>query len=43
MIKSYDAMGLTNLRDDAKRVLAKNSSEIQNSTGRPAKSWWQFW
>ncbi len=46
MISSYDAMGMPELRDSAKQVLAKNDSstsvgDIQ--TGAPVKSWWQFW
>ena len=44
MIKAYDAMGLTQLRDDAKRVLANNNSSIpDNSAGKPVRHWWQFW
>ena len=44
MIKAYDAMGLTNLRDDTKRVLAQNNGLIPgNNAGKPAKYWWQFW
>ncbi|HEX5363052.1 MAG TPA: outer membrane protein assembly factor BamD [Gallionella sp.] len=44
MAQGYDAMGMTDLRDDVRRVLAKNSGPA------PAadivivkKSWWQFW
>ncbi len=44
MIKAYDAMGLTNLRDDTRRVLAQNSAALPgNNAGKPAKYWWQFW
>jgi outer membrane protein assembly factor BamD len=44
MIASYDAMGMPELRDGAKRVLAKNSTAEQAiEAGKPAKSWWQFW
>jgi outer membrane protein assembly factor BamD len=37
MVKSYDAMGLTNLRDDAQRVLDKNFPQvaIEPSTQHP--------
>jgi outer membrane protein assembly factor BamD len=44
MVQAYDAMGMTDLRDDAKRVLAKNvpASEPAAQT-KPEKSWWQFW
>jgi outer membrane protein assembly factor BamD len=44
IIKSYDAMGMTKLRDDAKRVLASNSTpDLNNNAGATAKRWWQFW
>jgi outer membrane protein assembly factor BamD len=44
MIKAYDAMGLTTLRDDTRRVLAQNSAALPgNNAGKSAKSWWQFW
>jgi len=45
MIEAYDRMGVPELRDDARRVLAKNFPadrmvrEGQNRT----KPWWQFW
>ena len=49
MAQAYDAMGMTDLRDDARRVLEKNggpSIARDNETtaihGAP-KSWWQFW
>lgn len=44
MVQGYDALGMTELRDDAKRVLALNSKgepPVQNPTS--GKSWWQFW
>lgn len=48
MVQAYDAMGMTDLRDDAQRVLAKNTNTLTGNatTGgnSPAgKSWWQFW
>jgi outer membrane protein assembly factor BamD len=46
IVRSYDALGMTQLRDDAKRVLEKNypSSEFLIS-GFKAKSdpWWKVW
>lgn len=42
MVQSYDAMGLTKLRDDTKLVLAKNSTAAV-SAEKPAPAWWQFW
>ncbi|HZW26428.1 MAG TPA: outer membrane protein assembly factor BamD [Gallionella sp.] len=45
MVKGYDAMGMTDLRDDARRVLAKNTSAAEAAAveSKPEKSWWQFW
>jgi outer membrane protein assembly factor BamD len=44
MVLSYDRLGLTQLRDDAQRVLSKNFPNRQVSldvvTARP---WWRFW
>jgi outer membrane protein assembly factor BamD len=47
MVQAYDAMGMTELRDDAKRVLTNNpgatapdESVLDNKAN---KSWWQFW
>jgi outer membrane protein assembly factor BamD len=45
MIEAYDRMGMTELREDARKVLAKNfpadrmAREGQNRT----KPWWKFW
>lgn len=45
LVQAYDAMGMTDLRDDARRVLEKNSSTPAPSAGdaKSGKSWWQFW
>lgn len=46
IVKSYDALGMTQLRDDAKRVLEKNYPRSEYlSRGFKAKSdpWWKFW
>ena len=54
MVRAYDAMGMNDLRDDAQRVLDKNSAKggealaaRQPASGLPEpqgeKSWWQFW
>lgn len=44
MVRAYDALGMTDLRDDARRVLAANGGDsaptILEATDRP---WWQFW
>ena len=46
MAESYDRLGLSQLRDDAKRVLAQNftagSARIGNDSGAKAP-WWQLW
>ena len=45
MIESYDRMGMTELRDDARKVMAKNfPAERMAQAGKNRdKSWWQFW
>lgn len=46
MLKSYDALGMTQLRDDTRRVLEKNYPETEYLT-RGFKGntdpWWKFW
>ena len=41
MVEGYDRMGMADLRDDAKRVLAKNFPAA--SVDNIGKSWWKFW
>ena len=45
MVKSYDALGMTALRDDADRVLRKNFPNSVYFSGGPAdtRPWWQLW
>jgi outer membrane protein assembly factor BamD len=46
IVKSYDALGMTQLRDDAKRVLEKNYPQTLYLTrGFKANSdpWWKLW
>ena len=51
MIKSYDKLGMTELRDDARRVMEKtypNSGYLTvghrtDGDGSDKKSWWQIW
>ena len=45
MIEAYDRMGLAPLRDDAKRVLAKNfpSDPMASSNNNRTAPWWKFW
>lgn len=44
MVQAYEAMGMTELRDDARRVLAKNTG-VASAQEDPltSKAWWQFW
>ena len=41
LVESYDRMGMTDLRDDAKKVLAKNFPDANQAP--TTKSWWKFW
>lgn len=45
LVKSYDAMGMTDLRDDADRVLRKNFPNSVYFSGGPedTRPWWQLW
>ena len=45
MVKAYDALGMTTLRDDADRVLHKNFPNSVYLKGGPQQgaSWWQIW
>lgn len=45
LIKSYDALGMTQLRDDAERVLKTTYGDNtdQNLSEGDKKSWWKLW
>jgi outer membrane protein assembly factor BamD len=46
MMKAYDALGMTDLRDDADRVMRKNfptSRFLTDSSGVDGEAWWKFW
>jgi len=45
MVRSYDALGLTKLRDDADRVMKKNFPNSVYFRGGPDRSgpWWKIW
>ncbi|MES1999553.1 MAG: outer membrane protein assembly factor BamD [Pseudomonadota bacterium] len=45
LVKSYDAMGINDLRDDALRVLQKNFPKSKYVDGNfdKSKPWWRFW
>lgn len=45
LVKSYDALGMTQLRDDAERVMRTNFPDSVYFSGGPQsdKPWWQLW
>jgi outer membrane protein assembly factor BamD len=45
MVRSYDELGLTDLKSDAERVFKQNfpSSTLANVGKQSTNSWWQFW
>jgi outer membrane protein assembly factor BamD len=46
MMKAYDELGMTDLRDDADRVMRKNfpnSKFLSDSSGVGGEAWWRFW
>jgi len=46
MVKSYDALGMTDLRDDTQRVLTKNYPQTPYLTQGFKNSndpWWKLW
>ena len=46
MVRSYDALGMSDLRDDSKRVLLgsyPNSEYISNGFRPSSDPWWKVW
>jgi outer membrane protein assembly factor BamD len=45
MVKAYDALGMTDLRDAADRVMRKNFPESKYLTGKGERTapWWKLW
>ena len=45
MTRSYDALGMPDLRDDADRVMKKNfpNSDFLNGGKKVSKPWWKIW
>lgn len=47
MAQAYDALGMTDLRDDTTRILEKNQLDADKvaaiAAEKSGKSWWQFW
>jgi outer membrane protein assembly factor BamD len=45
LVKAYDSLGMTDLRDAADRVMRKNFPQSRYLTGKAARevSWWKLW
>jgi outer membrane protein assembly factor BamD len=46
MVSSYEKLGMTQLADDSRRILAKsypNSSYLTGGAKGPQEPWWKFW
>lgn len=46
MVQAYDALGMTQLRDDTRRVLEKSfpsSADLPGNSAAATKPWWKFW
>ena len=43
MVASYDKLGLTQLADDSRQILAKTFPDSRYVKGVPDKPWWQIW
>ena len=45
LVKAYDTLGMTDLRNDAERVIKTNFPDSKYLTGKVDRSapWWQIW
>ncbi|HXD51300.1 MAG TPA: outer membrane protein assembly factor BamD, partial [Burkholderiales bacterium] len=45
LVQAYDKLGMTDLRNDAERVMKTNFPESKFLTGKSSKGapWWQIW
>ena len=43
LIKSYDMLGLVQLRDDTEAILKRTFPNSEYFAGTPPKPWWKFW
>lgn len=43
LVQSYEKLGMTQLREDAQRVLKSTFPNSVFLAGGPAKPWWKFW
>jgi len=43
LIRSYDKLGMPQLRDDSEQILRRTFPDSNYFTGPPPKPWWKFW
>jgi outer membrane protein assembly factor BamD len=43
LVRSYDKLGLPDLRDDSRRVLEKTYPASKYLAPAPPKPWWKLW
>jgi len=43
LVKSYEAMGIKELKTDSQRVLDKNFPDMPKPELKKSGSWWKFW
>ena len=43
LVKSYDALGMNELKADSQRILDKNYPETTSTPGKKSSAWWKFW
>jgi len=43
LVKSYDALGMQELKSDSQRILDKNYPESTKAPNKTSSAWWKFW
>jgi outer membrane protein assembly factor BamD len=43
LVRSYDALGMSELKADSQRVLEKNYPESARAPSKNSNAWWKFW
>ena len=43
LVRAYDRLGMQQLADDSRRILAKTYPQSRYLAAAPAKPWWRFW
>ena len=43
LVKSYDALGMQELKSDSQRILDKNYPESTKAPDKTSSAWWKFW